>query len=171
MIAAAVCGGGIGFCVGQWLLMTAALAILTVSFAVAISDGLCRIIPNPTILAVFAVKLLLIAAALLHIPGAPPIEILSSLGGMVSCFLLFSAPGLMGKQVGAGDIKLAAAMGFLLGFGGALVAVAVMGILVLGYSVVQQKMPLFVFLKSSIPMGPFIAAGMMIAFMIPYLPL
>ena len=171
VIAAAVCGGVIGFCTGQWLPMTASLAILTTSFATAISDWLCRIIPNPTVLVVFAVKLFLVAAALLHIPGAPSMEILSSLGGMATCFLLFSAPGLMGKQVGAGDIKLATAMGFLLGFNGALVAVAIMGILILGYSIVQQKIPMLAFLKTNIPMGPFIAAGMMIAFMVPYLPL
>jgi hypothetical protein len=32
-------------------------------------------------------------------------------------------------------------------------------------------MPLLTFLKTDIPMGPFIAAGMMMAWMLPYLPL
>ena len=171
VIAAAICGGIIGFCAGGLLPMASALALLTIGIAVSVSDGLCRIIPNPTVLAVFAAALLLMAATLLHLPGAPTFGVLSSLGGMVFCFLIFSAPGLMGKRVGAGDIKLAAAMGFLLGFDNALLAIAVMGVLIVGYSMIQRKMPLLAFLKTDIPMGPFIAAGMMIAWILPYFPL
>ena len=110
------------------------------------------------------------AAALLHIPGAPTFRVLSSLIGMVFCLLVFSAPGLMGKRVGAGDIKLAAAMGFLLELQTTLIAIVVMGVLMLGYSVFQRKMPLLVFLKTDIPMGPFLAAGMLLAWMLPYFP-
>ena len=171
IVAAALCGGVIGFCTGGWLPMVSALAVLFVGIAVAVSDWLCRIIPNPTVLAIFALKLLLIAGALLNIPGAPSFGLLSSLGGMVFCFLVFSAPALMGKQVGAGDIKLAAAMGFLLGFGSSLLAVTFMGLLILGYSMVQRQMPLLAFLKTDIPMGPFIAAGMMITCVVPYITL
>lgn len=170
VMAAALCGGGIGFCTDQWLPVAAALALLIIGIAVAVSDWLCRIIPNPTVLAVFTLKLLLMAAALLHLPGAPTFGVLSSLGGMAFCFLIFFAPGLLGKRVGAGDIKLAAAMGFLLGFGNALLAMVIMGVLILGYSMVQRKLPLLAFLKTDIPMGPFIAAGMLIAWMLPYFP-
>ena len=129
-----------------------------------LTDWMCRIIPNPTVLAVFALKLLLIPAALLKIPGGISCSPLSSLGGMVFCFLLFSAPGLLGKQVGAGDIKLASAMGFLLEFNGSLLAIGIMGLLILGYCILQQRMPMHLFLKTNIPMGPFIAAGMMLVF-------
>lgn len=167
--AAAICGGAIGYYTSEWLTAASALALLTIGIAVAVSDWLCRIIPNPTVLAIFALKLLLIAGVLLNVPGAPSFSLLSALGGMVFCFLVFSAPGLMGKQVGAGDIKLAAAMGFLLGFSSALLAIAFMGFLMLGYCMFQQKMPLLQFLKTDIPMGPFIAAGMMIACMFPYI--
>ena len=166
----AVCGGGIGFCIREWLPAAGALAVLTIGLTLAVADWLCRIIPNPTVLAVFGLKLLLMAAALLHIPGAPTFRVLSSLIGMVFCLLVFSAPGLMGKRVGAGDIKLAAAMGFLLGLQTTLIAIVIMGVLMLGYSVFQRKMPLLVFLKTDIPMGPFLAAGMLLAWMLPYLP-
>ena len=167
---AAVCGGGIGFCIREWLPAAGALAVLTIGLTLAVADWLCRIIPNPTVLAVFGLKLLLMAAALLHIPGAPNFRVLSSLIGMVFCLLVFSAPGLMGKRVGAGDIKLAAAMGFLLELQTTLIAIVIMGVLMLGYSVFQRKMPLLVFLKTDIPMGPFLAAGMMLAWMPPYFP-
>ena len=170
-LAVVLCGGFLGGCTDLVVPLLVALALLAIGMAVAVCDGLCRLIPNPTVLAVFAVKLFLMAAALLHIPGVPPVGFLSSLGGMAVGFLIFSLPGLMGRQVGAGDIKLAAAMGFLLGVGGALVAVAFMGVLMLGYSMVQRKMPLLQFLKTDIPMGPFIAAGMLLVWTLPYLPL
>ena len=147
------------------------LAVFTVGMAVAVSDWLCSIIPNPTVLTVLGLKIVLIAAALLHLPSAPSFDVLSALGGMAFCFLVFSAPSLMGKRIGAGDIKLAAAMGFLLGFGDSLLAIFFMGLLMLAYCVFQRKMPLLAFLKSNITMGPFIAAGMMIACALPYLPL
>lgn len=169
-LGATIAGGIIGFCTGEPLPMALALTLLTIGITISVCDGLCRIIPNPTVLAVFAAALVLMAASLLHLPGAPVFRVRSALGGMVCCFLVFSAPGLMGKQVGAGDIKLAAAMGLLLGFGNALLAIAVMGVLMLGYSMVQRKMPLLTFLKTDIPMGPFIAAGMMVAWMLPYIP-
>ena len=169
VIAAAVCGGAIGFYTRDWLPLVSALAMLTVGITVSVSDWLCRIIPNPTVLTLFALKLVLIAGALLKIPGVPSFSLLSSLGGMAFCFLVFSAPGLTGKRVGAGDIKIAAAIGFLLGFNNALLAVAFMGLLVFGYSMLQRKMPLLTFLKTNIPMGPFIMTGMMFSWMVPYI--
>ena len=159
--AAAVCGGVIGFLTGQLLPLLAALAVLTIGLAVAICDWMCRIIPNDTVLAVMGLKVVLVLAALLKIPGAPPMALLSSLGGLAFCFAVFFAPGLMGKQVGAGDVKLAAAMGFLLGFYNALFAIMIMGVVMLGYSFAQRQMPILTFLRSNIPMGPFIAAGML----------
>lgn len=169
-LAAALTGGVMGYSTAGWLPLLTALALLAIGMAVAVCDLLCRIIPNPTVLAVLAVKVLLAAAALLHLPDAPPAGLLSSLGGMGFCFVVFCAPGLMGKRVGAGDIKLAAAMGFLLGFGSALVAMVVMGVLMLGYSVFQRRMPLLTFLKTDIPMGPFIAAGLMVVWILPFFP-
>lgn len=168
LVGAAVCGGVIGSFTNGWLPMVATMAVLTVGMAAAVSDWVCRIIPNPTVLAVFALKLLLMVGAMLKLAGAPSFSVLSALGGMVFCFLLFSAPGLLKRKVGAGDIKFAAAIGFLLGFEGALLAVAAMGMLILAYSMLQRKVPLIAFLKTDIPMGPFIAAGMMISWMAPY---
>ena len=164
ILLAALCGGTVSLFTDRWLSLASVLAVLTVGLTTTITDWLCRIIPNPTVLAIFALKFLLISADLLNIPGAVPFSPLSSLGGTVFCFLLFSAPGLLGKQVGAGDIKLVAAMGFLLEFNGSLLAIGIMGLLILGYCILQQKLPLHLFLKTNIPMGPFISAGMMLVF-------
>lgn len=161
ILAAAGIGGVIGYFNQQVLPLLSGLAIMTVAMTVLITDWLCRLIPNPTVLAVLAIKLVLIVAALLHIPGAPAIGLLSSLGGLAFCFVAFFLPGFFGKNVGAGDVKLAAAMGFLLGFFGSLYAIIIMGILMFVYALAQHKMPVIAFLKTNIPMGPFIAAGML----------
>ena len=167
ILVAAVIGGVIGFYTQQVLPLLSALAVLTIAVTVAITDWMCRIIPNPTVLAVFAVKLVLIVASLIHIPGAPPIQSLYSLGGMAFSFAIFFAPSFMGKNVGAGDVKLAAAMGFLLGFFDSLLAMIIMGVLMLGYSMAQRRMPIIMFLKTNIPMGPFIAIGMLVTWVLP----
>lgn len=138
-----------------------ALLLLCVCTVVAVMDWCHRVIPNPTVLVVFGLKLLFGIPALLGAPGFPACSVLQSVIGLIACFVIFSLPGLLRKNVGAGDIKLAAAMGFLLGIYGSLAAVVIMGMLIIAYSLLQRRVPLLQFLKTNIPMGPFIAAGML----------
>ena len=91
-------------------------------------------------------------------------KMVQALLGMLACFLVFSFPGILGKNVGAGDVKLAAAMGFLLGTYSSLLGIVIMGVMILGFSFMQNKMPVLQFVKTNIPMGPFITVGMMVAF-------
>ena len=113
-------------------------------------------IPNELVLAI------LILAAVFGFTGAIVFNIWQSLLGMVVCFVIFFLPSLFGKQVGAGDIKLAAAMGFALGLTGGLYAVAGMGTLVLLYVLIDRRMPLPQRLKTMIPMGPFLAVSLVV---------
>ena len=69
---------------------------------------------------------------------------------------------MLSKSVGAGDIKLAAAVGFCLGIMNLLVAIVIMGICVLVYTLVQNKLAISAMLQSMIPMGPFIALAMIV---------
>lgn len=168
--AMAAAGGAAGAMTDGVVVPVCALFLLCICGTVFVIDWTYRIIPNQTVLAVFGLKLLMGLAALAGMPGARPFEILQSLIGFAACFLLFAFPGLMGKKVGAGDVKLAAAMGFLLGVTDALMAVVIMGMLILGYCMVQNKMPILAMLKTNIPMGPFIAVGMFAAFLYPLYP-
>ena len=63
-------------------------------------------------------------------------------------------------KVGAGDIKLAAAVGFCLGITNLLYTIVLMGICVLAYTVVQSNMAFKLVIHEMIPMGPFIAVAM-----------
>ncbi len=142
--------------------MISAYLLLTIAGTVTVTDWTYRVIPNPTVLAVIGLRILLwigslFGATTLFTPG-----ILQSLLGFAICFILFSISGLFGKKVGAGDVKLAAAMGFLLGAYGSLVAVVFMGMLILCYCVMQQKMSFMTLLRTNVPMGPFITLGMLV---------
>ena len=76
-------------------------------------------------------------------------------------------PAFLSKQVGAGDIKLAATVGFVLGLMGCMVTIVLMGILVIIYVILQKQMPILVIVKTMIPMGPFLAVSMMVVLLLP----
>lgn len=150
--------------------MASAFLLLTIAGTVTVTDWTYRVIPNPTVLAVFGLKFLLWGCALFGAKSIPAPGILQSILGFAICFILFSISGLFGKKVGAGDVKLAAAMGFLLGAYGSLVAITLMGLLILAFCVLQRQMSFYRLLRTSIPMGPFITLGMLAACIgMPYL--
>lgn len=133
------------------------LLLLLIPAAVAfITDAIHRIIPNEAVLAI------LVLAAVFGFAGAIPFEIVSSLIGLAVCFVIFFVPGLFGKSIGPGDVKLAAAMGFALGFAGSLYAIVGMGVLILGYILVTRNAPVPEMLKKMIPMGPFLSLALVI---------
>jgi prepilin signal peptidase PulO-like enzyme (type II secretory pathway) len=87
-------------------------------------------------------------------------NLLHSLAGMTACFILFLLPAALKKHVGAGDIKLAAALGFSAGIPGCLYAIALMGILIILYIMITGREPLLLMVKKLVPMGPFMAAAL-----------
>ncbi|NLI54197.1 MAG: prepilin peptidase [Clostridiales bacterium] len=152
----AVIGGVIGWRAGLTLRAIYLVLLLAVAAIVFYVDALHRIIPNELVLAIP------VLAAGFGLTGAIPFDIVSSLIGFAACFLVFFIPGVFGKKIGAGDVKLAAAMGFALGLTGSLYAVAGMGALVLLYVLFARGMPLAERLKSTIPMGPFLALALVV---------
>ena len=137
------------------------LLILVVAACTFYIDAKHRVIPNDLVLAI------LILSAVFGFSGAIPFQIWSSLLGFAACFVIFFLPGLFGKNVGAGDVKLAAAMGFALGLTGSLYAVACMGLLVLAYVLLDNHAPLLQRLKEMIPMGPFLAVALVVVSLLP----
>jgi len=149
-------GGVIGWRAGVSFRGLYLLLLLFVSACAFYIDAKHRVIPNELVLAI------LILSAVFGFTGAISFNIWQSLLGLAVCFVIFFLPGIFGKQVGAGDIKLAAAMGFALGLTGGLYAVAGMGTLVLIYILINHKTPLPERLKTMIPMGPFLALSLVV---------
>lgn len=152
----AVAAGLIGWRTGLSWRLAYMMALLLDCSLIAVIDVKHRIIPNELILALIAIT------AVSGLLGVIKLELLSSLGGFACCFVLFLLPCLFSKKVGAGDVKLAAAMGFCAGLIGSLYAVAMMGALVLIYALAERQLPLAKSMKTLIPMGPFIAVALMV---------
>ena len=147
-------GGVIGWRAGFTFRGLYLILLLVTSACAFYIDAKHRVIPNELVLAI------LILAAVFGFTGVIQFNIWQSLLGLVVCFVIFFLPSLFGKQVGAGDIKLASAMGFALGLTGGLYAVAGMGALVILYVLIDRRMPLPQRLKTMIPMGPFLALSL-----------
>lgn len=155
-IVMAIAGGLFAWRAGFSLRLVYLLLTLLVCTVIATVDISHRIIPNELILATLALS------AIFGLTGLIRFDILSSLAGFACCFAVFMLPCALSKKVGAGDVKLAAAMGFSLGLTGSLYAIALMGALILLYTLSERSMPLLKTMKSLIPMGPFIAAAMLV---------
>ena len=149
-------GGVIGWQAGISFRGLYFILLLFVSACAFYIDAKHRVIPNELVLSI------LILSAVFGFTGAIAFNIWQSLLGLAVCFIIFLVPSFFGKQVGAGDIKLAAAMGFALGLVGGLYAVAAMGALVLLYVLLERDVPLIQRFKTMIPMGPFLALALIV---------
>ncbi len=156
-----IAGAAIGYRFTSLGGMAFALILLAISLMVGVIDWHFRIIPNGLWEAIMVVAILFAIPTFFGIEGFREFSILQSIIGYVVCFIIFSLPGFFKKNVGAGDIKLAAAIGFALGVYQAMFAIVAMGLLVIAYIVLQRKAPILQMIQTIIPMGPFIAAGMM----------
>ena len=164
-------GGLIGLLAESFAEAAYFFLLLIPSQTAALADLRARVIPNEMVLALLGVTLLFGIPGALGAEGFPAWRPLLALLGLVVCFVIFLLPAALSKQVGAGDIKLAGAMGFCLGLWGGLFAVVLMGLMVLAYTVLQYRIPTLIFLKSKIPMGPFLAAAMVGMLLLEKLPL
>jgi len=151
----------------SYMEMAYVFLLMILAQAITEADIHHRVIPNGTLLAIFALKILFGAPYLFEMEKFPKFVITDSLIGMFVSFVIFIIPAFMSKQVGAGDIKLAATMGFVLGFAGCMTAIIIMGFMVVAYSFLQKEMPLLVVVKTMIPMGPFLAIAMIIVLLLP----
>lgn len=136
--------------------------ILIICEIIAVIDLHHRIIPNDLMLSMIIIKIIFSIPDILGVKGFPEVSILYSVIGLVAGFVIFAFPAVLSKSVGAGDIKLAATVGFCLGIIGLLYAIVLMGICVLAYAMIQSRMSIKMMLHDMIPMGPFIAVAMVI---------
>jgi prepilin signal peptidase PulO-like enzyme (type II secretory pathway) len=142
------------------------LLLITVNVMVE-TDIHHRVIPNDMLLTVLVLRLAFGIPNLCGLKAFPEFNVVDSIIGLIVSFIIFTIPAFLAKNVGMGDIKLAAVMGFVLGFMGCMTAIVIMGFLVTGYTFLQKDMPVLTMLKTMIPMGPFLAISMIIVLLLP----
>jgi Flp pilus assembly protein protease CpaA len=132
-------------------------AYLFVLTAIAVTDWLIRKIPNEALLALIIIRLVqILVLGRLAVLGA-------SLTGMIAGYFFFLLPTLLKMNIGGGDVKLAAVIGFCVGFVGMVQAVVIMGLQV-GVMSIILLLTHRGNLKTKIALGPFLASGMFILF-------
>ena len=122
---------------------------------ISLTDVKHRIIPNQLVIAIFALTIGFVFI------GGMAFDWLSSLWGMLLCLAIFIIPALKGGGMGMGDVKLAAAIGFAAGLMGSLFTIVCMGLLIILAALFRYH-PKVDYLKSMIPLGPFIMTAFMV---------
>ncbi|MGE4486018.1 MAG: prepilin peptidase [Oscillospiraceae bacterium] len=133
-------------------------ALITVAALVAVTDMRIRLVPNEL---VFVILTLGAVFQILHLGFG---SLLNSAVCMIAMIVFFTAAaGFVGfGKVGAGDVKLAGAMGFVLGYPNIIIALAILCAVLFLYTLsglILKKLTL----KSMFPFAPFMMTGMVAA--------
>ncbi len=132
--------------------------IFSIAVMISFIDIRIRIIPNKLVLA------LVMAGTVYQISNFGAKSLLIAAGCMIIIMALFLVLGaVMGmEKIGAGDVKLAGAMGLVLGYPNILLGILLMAIVILIYCFIGFSM-YKMSLKSMFAYAPFMMSGMIIA--------
>ena len=146
---------------------------LSILLAVSIMDLKYRIIPNGFCFLIMIVKLAsMFTPYLVYLTPSVWPNLANSGIGLGMCFLVFFGGGILtGGKVGMGDVKLAMAVGFLLGWKDTLVAIALMGVLMMPFVFTMQGITLKNRFKQFVPMGPPLSLAAILVLIAGYSPL
>ncbi|MBQ0058689.1 MAG: prepilin peptidase [Lachnospiraceae bacterium] len=168
------------------------LILLVILEMIAVIDYHERIIPDGLWENMIILKMLCLLFHKMGIHIMPRADMVQSILGMIFCFLIFIIPGLFGKKMGAGDVKLMSSVGFFYGIEDAMMAIIFMGVAMLAYTVfhksrsiireknndphgssavssssVVKSMKDSSLLRQMIPLGPFISFGVLCTWILP----
>lgn len=148
-------------------------AELVLFMTISVADLKYRIIPNGIVLSIFVVHIVWMFVPYFY--GTIPAlwdNLLNGTIGMVICFVVFFGGTLItGGKVGMGDVKLAMAIGFMLGWWDTLLAVAISGILMVPIIFIPQGQTMKARLNQLIPFGPPFSLAAMIVLTANFTPL
>lgn len=132
-------------------------AYTSIAISIGVVDLDLKKIPNLSVLALLAVRTAAIIYGLIQ-GGSVKETLVPSLVGLIAAFILYQLPMLIRIPIGTGDVKFASAIGFCLGVFGFLQAAIIMaaGLALLLVCLMAAKKGN---LKTSVPMGPFLAMG------------
>lgn len=135
------------------------LVLLQFVFIIASIDYRLKKIPNKLILILLIIRLVGIAGEIVYSPGEMPRIVISSLVGFLVGGLFMLVCALISRGgVGAGDVKLYAAIGMYFGLSGILeimtYSLVLAAVISIGLLIFKRAK-----VRSTIPMAPFIAVG------------
>lgn len=133
-------------------------SLITIGLITIFIDIKIRIIPNENVLAI------IIVGILFQITYFGIKALTGAAASMIIMMVVFtSVAGFVGfGKVGAGDVKLAGAMGIALGYPLIIVAVGAMSVILLVFILVGMAMKR-IYLSTMLPMAPFMISGFIIS--------
>lgn len=141
------------------------MLIILMAMNVAGIDMLIRRIPNALLLGMLILHI--VNLGFTAIATADFVDnLLSSLVGLVVAYFVFVVPGFFKLQIGAGDIKYSAIIGFMFGLTGYVETMAVMGVTMFLYYLFL-KLTRRGNLKTAAPMAPFLSGGVLVTLFFP----
>lgn len=173
VIAAILLMAPVCFFFGFGIQMTYVFLMLTMFLAVSLVDIKYRLIPNLFVAGIFAIHILWLFVPFLY--GVLPdiwMNLLNAAIGMLLCFaVFFGGTVLTGGKVGMGDVKLSMAIGFMLGWKSALIAIALSGLLMIPLVFTQPGMSVRMCFKQMVPFGPPFSLAAMLVLIAGFTPL
>lgn len=153
-----VCAFALNHVIANTVFIAFVLVLLT---AISITDMKFRIIPNSFSFILIGLKFLSFLIPLFYgTKPALPTNLLDSVGGFIIGLVIVGVfPCLIKGSIGGGDIKLAMAVGFLLGCRKTLLAIALAGLFCIPFIVFARGSSLIQRLRSKIPLGPPLCAA------------
>ncbi len=141
------------------------LLYICIVLDIAFVDYIVRKIPNELILSMFIIKIIFIIISIINSAGVKSV-LLPSVLGLVVGAVLFFIPSFFAKQIGAGDIKYCAAIGFCFGIYDYLQSMIIMAfalLVLLAYLMATKKGNL----KTLSAMGPYLSFGVIVTVIFP----
>lgn len=140
------------------------LILLTGMFFIAWIDGEIHTIPNKFLLRLTLARfIILIMECLMYTPAMAALLIAAVLGSFTGAILFGSCYLLSRGGIGAGDVKLFMVIGFFTGTN-VVVATAFLSVCIAAVYSIVLWIAHRIGLKQTIPFGPFVYIGMIIAF-------
>lgn len=158
---------GVGWATNSYFTFVEYIIVLCIAACIAIVDFRIQKIPNQLLLLLILLKLVSTVTAICS-EGFSVGLVTGPIIGFVFAFAVYFAPGFLGLNIGAGDIKYGAVIGLYFGLLGFLQVMVVMGITMVLYYLflrIAKKGGM----RTMVPSGPFMSLGVMTACIFPVL--
>ena len=133
---------------------------LMAAIALSVVDHQIRKIPNETLLAFILIR---VAELVVRHDFT---GILYALISLIAGYFIFLLPSFFGRQIGLGDVKYAAVIGFCLGIPGLLQSIAILGLSTGGFLlllILTKRGNL----RTKMAIGPYLSFGLMVSVLFP----
>jgi len=156
---------GIHFTTASYITCLEYAIVFCIAACIAIVDFRIQRIPNQLLLALLILKVVFTIIAIIK-DGFKLNLITGPIIGLVFGFVVYLVPGFLHLNIGAGDIKYGAVIGFYLGLFGFLQTMIIMGI-TMGAYLVYLRVLNKGGMKTMVPNGPFMSFGVVISCLFP----